>query len=184
MGAQNCCDCGKDITNDAQHHRCDACNDAARAPKGVDGFLVHVTGHPRTFWVAKVQEEIGRASYKVQDQVHDETWTANWLTCISTQVASCVDRHPDVTNAKTDGNILAARVMTVILGTWAARVIRAKTYDPRRPIDKRQQALARLVQFQTMMLEAMVDESHDHEHFPGQEWDDPWAPGAKDGGYV
>lgn len=80
-----------------------------------------------------------------------------------------------------DENMIHASVLSCILMKWFVRLVRAKSYDGRRPLKHRKAMMKRLNAFCREVVGFMTDESEDHLHFPAQKWDPPFVPGAKNG---
>lgn len=81
--------------------------------------------------------------------------------------------------AEVDTNIIGAEVVGLILVLWGARIGRAKSMDPRRPTGIRQRMLGLSAEFALYVAEALTDDTHDVEYFPGQEWDHPYSPTSR-----
>lgn len=82
-----------------------------------------------------------------------------------------------------DENIGIAMVVSYILATWAGRIARAKSFDPRRPVELRKGAYAAWLAWVRRMNETLVDESLDPSFFE-QPWESPFLPDATDGDFV
>jgi hypothetical protein len=135
------------------------------------------TGKPRRRWFTWVQTEIGRASVPTSDPNHDHTHVTVWLRKL-------VDAVAKIPPGRRDENMFAASVLVLILLYWLARLWRAKIMDPRRPVRLRKKSYRGLLAFRQEVLTLLMDETDDPKLFPGQEWDDPHSPTAKDGSFV
>lgn len=83
-----------------------------------------------------------------------------------------------------DGNMRAGLVLSYALALWYFRLHRAKCFDPRRPVAGRQLAYATWLRNVAAFALLAVDGREDHAYFPGQQWDDPFGPEARDGSFV
>lgn len=154
--------------------------------KDLEHLLVFWTGEGKKFWLNWIGEKIGKYAtgpkVKIKGNVHDtmkKGW--RWLQDLSKEVWDrTVTRLPD----GMDENILCARITGLILTLWTCRIIRAKSYDPRRPAKVRRTMMDRFVDTGRFLIECVADESLDHAYFPSQEWDPPFPDSAKDGTYV
>jgi hypothetical protein len=123
----------------------------------------------------------------IQRRIYDNT---NWETRDTDVIPWLVDLINEVNDRSIgepprnfDENMRAASVLSVILGTWFARIQRAKAYDPNRPKNLRQKALRGWRKYCIVLMDIVADESKDHRMFP-QEWDAPFNPKAKSGDFV
>lgn len=81
-------------------------------------------------------------------------------------------------------NMRAAVVLGHLLCLWAFRTARAKAYDPRRPADVRRKAMDTWVWNAMELTTALLDEREDADFFPGQDWDAPCQPKARNGTFL
>jgi len=152
-----------------------------KAPHGhPKGYLEQRTGWNEQYWVAHVQELIRVASREGEDPNHDECDPEVWVAELAKDVMACAPEDGE----PYDGNMWLTSTMGYILVLWYARIQRAKGYDSRRPIKLRQRALTQRASILAHFVHMFLDESRDHEFFPGQPWDPPFAPEAKDGDFV
>jgi hypothetical protein len=87
-------------------------------------------------------------------------------------------------NKGRDENMGLAAGLGMVLVVWYVRVQRAKAMDPRRPVKLRKMALSRGAAYVAEINKAMHDDSIDPISWPGQEWENPWLPKARDGRFV
>ena len=135
-----------------------------------------VTGKDRKYWVALVQKLIAKHSRPTKDPWHGVTATAKVIEAL---VKEIVKTYPK--QERFDENMRMAAVLSYILATWYARVHRAKSYDPRRPVRLRKDAFMSRQRWAVAMFQTVIDESEDAEMFPGQKWETPWDPNPTDG---
>lgn len=83
-----------------------------------------------------------------------------------------------------DGNMRMACVLSYVLALWVLRLIRAKSYDPRRPVRLRQAAHWSRLGYAQALFVAITDESLDVALFPGQNWETPFSDHPTDGYFV
>lgn len=154
----------------------------------IDSYLSQGTGWSSSFWFNWIGERISYHSKPVfQDgvrRVHDTTNTPAWLKDLVQFVHDTILPKEIYDWSKMDENIIVASIVGVILSHWSCRIIRAKSYDGRRPIEVRQNMMLALNQLHHTLFECMVNEAKDHIFCPSQGWDPPFAPGAQDGDYV
>lgn len=82
-----------------------------------------------------------------------------------------------------DENMWMAQVLALAAGTWAVRIQRAKSMDPRRPVGLRRGAYQHWLELAHAFAAVVADESRDPEMFT-QPWESPWVPDATDGKFV
>ena len=135
-------------------------------------WLQTQTGKTDRWWLKRVGDLIAANSNHVT-RVSD---VAAWSKLLVEEVVERTEVPPG-----SDGNMLHASVLGYLLTKWFVRLVRAKSYDPRRPVKVRRLMMRRLAGYCQEVTGFMVDESEDCVHFPKQKWDPPFAPGAKDG---
>lgn len=152
--------------------------DLKRTPR--DAFLTGYTGRDAEWWVLFVQQriEVGfRLNPNPADPNHplfDEGWLRDVLN-------EALDR---TRSPGGDPNIALGAVLAVVFSAWAARIARAKSYDPNRPLDLRRRALYRQAGMVAAIIDAAIDEGQDHLYFPKQKWNPPHGPQAEGGSFV
>jgi hypothetical protein len=139
------------------------------------------TGRTDRYWLKRIGVLIGKHAYWGEDKVHQEVEILDWFVPLSGEVVKSMEGR---INKRADGNIYFSAIMGYILVLWYVRIVRAKCYDPRRPAKLRKRGMLAMANYCGMLAMALMDESKDSQHFPGQKWDPPFAPGAKDGSYV
>ena len=148
----------------------------------LDDALRKLTSHDSVYWVACVQSLITKHSKPTKDPNHSETDSGAMLRELSDYVWSAILATVDLKT--TDENMSSAQAMSLVLTLWTCRIRRAKAYDPRRPVELRKKAMERLSLYHHSLLECMMNEANDANYFPGQEWDCPYSPNAKNGDFV
>jgi hypothetical protein len=146
--------------------------------KLVNSILKKETGRGLKEWLDFIGEDIGKRSKPLKGS--NGLWTTDvdlWLSDLARELWKTVPSRHDL-NCK-DENIICARLMALILAAWSCRIIRAKAYDPRRPVAARRKALGKLGDHCKALLECVADESMDCILFPSQEWDSPFSPHAR-----
>lgn len=141
----------------------------------VNKILLRLTGKRLQHWYSRIGVLIGDASKPIGSSGLESTDTEKWIGKLAVEIGRAVDVTLPVTH---DENIAAARCMTLILGLWSTRIIRAKAYDPRRPLKARRAMMLSFAQQQRALLECVADESEDPRLFPAQSWDNPLAKDA------
>ena len=140
-------------------------------------WIASVTGKPRRWWVAEVQRLISKHSRPTKDPHHGQTRTG----AVIAELVGIV--HKTFPKKETfDGNMRMAAVLSYVLAIWYSRLSRAKAYDPRRPVAHRKMGYANRLAW--AMALALMDESEDAEHFPGQRWEMPYDPYPTDGYFI
>lgn len=141
----------------------------------VDEYLKVRTGEGAQFWM----DRIGQLIHNNSDPGTRESDVKSWLGDLVSDLWAGM-RHLPIYNWKTmDENIAISSVLGAILSLWSCRIIRAKSYDNRRPLEVRQNMMRRLLTFQRILFECTVDETHDHQYFPAQEWHSPFTEERK-----
>lgn len=148
----------------------------------VEALLFDMTGDGCQYWMDLIGSLIVKHTKPSDNPLHGSTESNLWLRDLSDELWSRIPSRHDLT--KLDENIICSSLLSLILTLWSCRIKRAKAYDPRRPVEIRKRMLKRANEFHAALLACMTDESHDHEYFPKQEWDPPFAPGAEDGDFV
>jgi len=143
-------------------------------------WLEEKTDHDRKWWVARVQYWIDRYSFPTDDPDHDSTETGLVVMRLTQDVGYCAEQR----KGQFDENMYAAAVLSQVLSLWYLRVHRAKCLDPNRPIKHRKKAYEQWHKYTQALSSNMTDERLDPTHFPGQDWDTPFSPNAKDGEFV
>lgn len=147
----------------------------ARAPS----YLEQLTGKSHRYWVAWVERQIRRTiTPNPRDPKHPCCDPRQWLQTLQQTLEQYRPSTPH------DVNLFYTAALSQILALWYLRVQRAKAYDPRRPVKLRRQALQRWQHYAESLMRLVVDEQDDARSFPGQDWDPPFAPRAKNGTFV
>lgn len=102
-----------------------------------------------------------------------ETDTAAFLKELIDKVWAEVPQKYDL--AVMDENLVTARLVSLILTFWGARVSYGKCHDPKRPRKDRQAMYDRWLAYQFASFECFADGSLDPEFFPNQEWEFPFC---------
>ncbi len=144
--------------------------------------LTDGTGYDAHWWMCLIGKYIGKHSRPSENPLHGFTESNLWLRDLADEIWTNVKLHHDLT--KIDENILCSKLMSLILTVWTCRIIRAKAYDPRRPIALRRIMLERANKYHHALLDCMVDESDDQLFCPEQDWETPYKQDAMDGTYV
>ena len=149
-------------------------------PKRQDDFLKEMTGRSSAWWFAFVQGRIrDRFVPNPKNKDHDNMANMGWLEDV---VRMAVKTMP--TEGTYDENMRAGLVSAYVLSMWYLRLHRAKTMDPNRPINIRQESYRTWLRSVSALMMLPVDQSEDAAYFVGQKWDDPFSPDAKDGKFV
>ena len=144
----------------------------------VDRELISETGWGSQEWMDFIGNQIGKRSKPIRGSKGLQTTDASlWVGDLADELWKRISERDDW--SARDENIVCAKLLSLIFSLWACRIIRAKAYDPRRPVKQRRRALRKLVQYHHALLECMVDESKDSEFFPAQEWDSPFSSKAR-----
>ena len=143
-------------------------------------WIAYMTGKPRKWWVAEVQRLISKHSRPTKDPHHGQTQTMKAVA----ELVSTVHKTFPKKGERFDGNMRMAAVLSYVLALWYSRLSRAKSYDPRRPVAHRKAGYAHRLAWAMAMTLALMDESEDAEHFPGQNWESPWDPRTTDGYFI
>ena len=143
-------------------------------------WIAYMTGRPRKWWVAEVQRLISKHSMPTKDPHHGQTQTEKAVA----ELVSTVHKTFPKKGERFDGNMRMAAVLSYVLALWYSRLSRAKSYDPRRPVAHRKAGYAHRLSWAMAMVLALMDESEDVEHFPGQNWETPFSDHPTDGYFV
>lgn len=138
----------------------------------LDKFLKAWTGRDSRFWMNYIGQVISRNVKSIKGYNLQSGDPRKWMTEVVLKVGLCTIAR---CQPEADENLAAARVVSLILTLWFYRVARAKCYDPRRPVKGRRESLKRLVEYNHLLADCLVDESRDGEFFPEQEWDMPFG---------
>lgn len=147
-----------------------------------EDLLIRSTGEGCQYWMDFIGAAIPKHTRPSDNPLHGSTESNLWLRDLADEVFARMKPYHDL--AKMDENIIVSSLVSLILTLWSCRVRRAKSYDPRRPLDVRRAMTGRLYDYHHALLDCIVNEASDHHYFPAQEWDPPFAPGAKDGDFV
>ncbi len=142
----------------------------------VDKTLKKWTGQGAQYWFDRIGALIARTAKPVKGYAVSTCDPAQWVGELAREI--CKAAHPKIPTAA-DENITAARLLSLLLAGWFARIARAKAYDPRRPVKVRRQVMGRLQDYSEALLGVLTDESMDPSLFPAQEWDVPFAKNAR-----
>lgn len=148
----------------------------------IDKLIEDGTGETCQFWMDFIGNMIQKHTKPSDNPLHGFTESDQWLIELSQELWKRVQPRHDLT--KMDENIICSSLMGLILVQWSCRVRRAKSYDPRRPVEIRKGMMKRFLDYQHALMDAMMNEENDHNFFPKQEWDPPFVPGAKNGDFV
>jgi hypothetical protein len=144
----------------------------------IDKLLIERTGEPSLYWLNRIGTLIGKHSKAIRGTKGlESTEVHKWVAELGREVSRRVRLRSAPTQ---DENLGVSLVLGLILSLFGIRIVRAKCYDPRRPVRVRRQVLNKsLLRYQTALLEVLVDESQDAKYFPKQEWDSPNSPTAR-----
>lgn len=148
----------------------------------IEDILIKGTGEGCKFWCDYIGNLIPKYSKPTDNPLHGFTESNLWVRDLADEIWKRVQERYDLT--RLDENIITSKLLTLILGLWSCRIIRAKAYDPRRPVEIRQGMMKKLLEYHHALLDCISDESNDHVFFPSQGWDAPFAPNAKDGTFI
>jgi hypothetical protein len=110
---------------------------------------------------------------------HGRTDVLGWVTQLATELHGA---YPAGAKAdQVDGNMREAALLGMVLSAWYIRTQRAKTQDPRRPVEMRKNAHHRWRRYCGELVAVMFDDQLDARMFPGQHWDNPFGTHALDG---
>lgn len=140
-------------------------------PLSVDEYLKVRTGEGAQFWM----DWIGNTIPKYTNQETKVSRSGEWLASLSVTLWLRVKDLPCYDWSKQDENIICSSLMGLILILWSTRVIRAKSFDPRRPELVRREMVKRMWDYRDMVTEAMLDSTKDKQYFPLQEWKCPFT---------
>jgi len=138
---------------------------------GVDEYLKARTGEGSKYWM----DRVGCLIASHTDEETKASRCDDWMMDLSTLLWNKVKPLPCYDWSKQDENIVCASLMGLILTLWSTRVIRAKSFDLRRPAEVRKGMMKRLWEYRDLNHEAMWDSSKDKEFFPLQEWECPFT---------
>lgn len=153
----------------------------------MNDYLQDRTGHDRRYWFARVQRLIVKHTTPIDPKVlkkmglspgHGSTDTAAVVASLTREIQRTIPA-----DAPVDGNMFVAAVLGVVLSTWYARLQRAKSCDPVRPLSLRRKAYSAFLDFGTELSRILVDERDDATFLPEQEWDGPFTPNARSGDF-
>ena len=144
-------------------------------------LLTQYTLQSRAWWVAQVQRLIAKHTVTEEGAKHGDTNERAWLKELVDLVSDTLVPEEIATY---DENMRVAIILSEILALWYSRLNLAKCRSPQRPVSLRRAAYGRWHQYSHDLLDALLDERDDAAYFPEQEWDLPFAPGAKNGDFV
>ena len=127
-----------------------------------------------------VQELIQKNSRPTKDPWHGATNTERMIK----DLVQVIIKVAFPKKGRYDGNMRMAAILSYVLALWYLRIHRAKSYDPRRPVNARQQAYYTRLDYANALFFAIEDESLDPTCFPGQKWESPFDPYPTDGYFV
>ncbi len=144
----------------------------------IDKFFEKYTGGlDSVYWMNNIGEAIGRSAKPIKGHPGLSTCDpGDWLDEIIKELSK---RVTDLLDESRDENIAVAWVLGTLLMLWSVRIIRAKSYDLRRPVKQRREMMGRFKQTAELLAEILADESMDAKYFPGQTWDPPFSPDAR-----
>ena len=142
-------------------------------------WLEERTGKSFFYWSNRIGILISKHAYKGKDPIHSEVDIEDWMGDLSKELEKRMGP-----SGRYDGNMRYASALGMILTGWFVRLIRAKCYDPRRPVKIRRQMMNRRTAYLQELMKLIVDESQDPKMFPKQKWDVPHSKEAKNGSYV
>lgn len=146
-------------------------------------WLEKRTGRSAAWWVAAVQQAVQKASSPSDDPNHDQTDPNVWVQEVAKLVIDSLP--PDNTiEFPFDGNMRIAAILGLVLSLWYARLGYAKSHSPSRPVSLRIPSYKNWLTWTQALIDAVFNESEDAVFFPGQEWDFPFGPHAKNGNFV
>lgn len=145
--------------------------------KVMESYLRAWTRKGTRAWMSRIEELIVLASKP--HELDPECLTSDPVEWIHKLTKEVWEGTRGKLSAQSDENLMASRLVGLILVLWYSRVHRAKCHDPRRkPVDRRKGMLS-LNKFRHMVFDCLTDESRDHTFFPDQEWDSPFPPTAR-----
>lgn len=142
-------------------------------------WLRDMTHQGRPYWISRVQTLIANNT-QPDGKGHGET-DLKWIHELVDEVEKGL---PPLGPIPYDGNMRMAAILSMILGTWYSQLHYAKTQDSHRPVFDRRMASIKRHAWIMSMIDHMTDTSGGATYFPGQPWDSPWAPEAKNGEFV
>lgn len=154
-------------------------------PGGLVDWLETRTGLCALDWVGIVQRAIREASGPARVagkyKGHSMTDVDQWIAKVTRRVIreAGIKRHKD-----RDENMGLAAVLGMVLVAWYVRLHRAKAFDPNRPVELRKKALAQVNVYVGELVRVCFKDSMDPFAFPGQEFENPYVPNARDGKFI
>lgn len=140
--------------------------------KKADSVLRKWTGQGIKYWCGRIGSLIAKTAKPVEGYAVSTCDPAEWIGELSKEI--CKASHPKIP-VEADENLVAVRLLSLLLAAWFARIVRAKAYDPRRPVKPRRMMMKRFQEYSEELLGVLTDESMDSALFPDQEWDSPFA---------
>jgi hypothetical protein len=162
------------LIND-KHVYCDGCEH--RPHKGICKAPTEVMTTTPLPPKWKVKRQITKRCACKGTGAHQTTNTGAVIADLVKEIAAGCPETPH------DGNMFIAAVLSAILGLWFARLQRAKSFDPVRPVTLRRQAYQGWLNYARFMQDALIDESADPSYFPKQRWQSPYDPNATSGDF-
>jgi hypothetical protein len=152
-------------------------NKKQKAWRPIDYALFSNTGKDSVWWLNFIGERIAACAKLLRGSKGLETCDPRvWLSDL---VKELWKRSHKQCPKAADENIFCARWLGLILALWSCRIIRAKSYDPRRDPEDRRRMMVRFREYGELLLGCITDESVDHVYFHAQEWDCPFPPAAR-----
>ena len=152
--------------------------------KGGQSFLVTKTGHGEVYWLRHIEKVIkANTSPPATEGKHkghgftDQGWPVEVVSDIV-----CCAKVQRV-DEKGDGNMAMALCIGYVFLMWFMHVQYAKANDPNRPLKLRRRAYQNYLNFIGWIVMRIQDRKIGADVFT-QAWDNPYDPGAKDGGFV
>ena len=139
----------------------------------INKILKSATGKNAVWWMNFIGTEISKCAKPIEGT--DGLQTCNPIVWVSVVVKELWKELLPRIPGPADENIAHARVLSLILTLWTCRIIRAKSYDPRRDPKDRKRIMKRGELYHHALLECIADESNDSKYFPAQEWDYPFS---------
>ena len=146
----------------------------------LDDALVKQTGDGVVFWMNWIGHAIARHCVESERFPGRHEMTGpGWLEELVKEVW---DRSVKILDdPRYDENIVCSRLLSLILTMWSCRIIHAKSWDPRRPVEDRKRMAMTLLANQRALMDCLFDYTEDYVLFPDQPWENPFSPNATDG---
>jgi hypothetical protein len=143
----------------------------------VNKWLKQWTDNDSHYWLNRIGLLIGQCAKPIRGSKGLSTCDpVVWIKDLTQEIRKVATKKIP---KSADENIAIAKIVSLLLLLWSYRVGRAKCHDPRRPVKQRRQGLEKTVVFGSLVTECLLDETHDPQYFPAQDWDVPHAKNAR-----